>query len=267
MDQLAILIVEDETKLALTLAQALRLGSDGAYQVDTCESAEQAYPLLSANPYDVLISDYRLPGEDGLSLASNVQLERPETHTILITGYGSAELESHANRVTKGYLTKPFDMLDLLIMVQKVITPGEYVQGKAIKQSDLEEKSKRRILILEDDYGQRQIYLRALCKAGYAVDEAPTLQDARNLLDENDYAVVICDIQLGRERGIDLLADYRTRFDEAGTQVIMCSAYSQYRYLTDEAGVDYFLEKPVSLSTLMTIVSRLLSVDSNPSEN
>ena len=261
MDQLAILIVEDETKLASTLAQALRLGSDGAYRVDTCESAEQAYPLLEENPYDLLISDYRLPGEDGLSLAGNVQTVKPGTHTILITGYGSAELESNADRITRGYLTKPFDMLDLLIMVQKVITPGACNKGKAIKRSDLEEKNKGRILVLEDDYGQRQIYLRTLGNAGYTVDEAPTLGDAQNHLEQNDYALLICDIQLGRERGLDLLVKFRDQFKKAGTQVVMCSAHPHYRNLTEEIGVDYFLEKPVSLSTLMTMVNRLLSTN------
>ncbi|MGD2026649.1 MAG: response regulator [Anaerolineales bacterium] len=265
MNQLAILIVEDETKLASTLAQALRLGSDGAYRVDTCESAEQAYPLLEENPYDVLISDYRLPGEDGLSLAVNVQTDKPDTQTILITGYGSPELESHADRVTRGYLAKPFDMLDLLMMVQKVITPGEYIQGKAIKQSDLEEKNKGRILVLEDDYGQRQIYLRALRNAGYTVDEAPTLNDARKHLAKNDYALLICDFQLGRERGLDLLVKFRDQLKKAGTRVMMCSAHPQYRYLTEEIGVDYFLEKPVSLSTLITMVNRLLSTNRDKS--
>jgi DNA-binding response OmpR family regulator len=38
----------------------------------------------------------------------------------------------------------------------------------------------------------------------------------------------------------------------------MCSAYGQYRYLTEEMGADYFLEKPISLGTLLTLINRLM---------
>ena len=81
---------------------------------------------------------------------------------------------------------------------------------------------------------------------------------AKELLDRNEYDIFICDIHMGRERGTDLLSDYSEKLDKAKTQVVMCSAYGQYRYLTEEMGADYFLEKPISLGTLLTLVSRLV---------
>ena len=253
-----ILIVEDEYNLARTLAQALRLGSDNRFVVETCESTEAALPLLDANRYDVLISDLKLPGADGLSLITHVKNMYPEMHTILMTGFGSEEVETKADDLTEGYLTKPFDMLDLLLMVQKVIDPRVKNNGHAIKRKDLKEAVRQRILIMEDDFGLRRIYTKALKKSHYTVDEAPTIQMAKELLDRNEYDIFICDIHMGRERGTDLLSDYSEKLDEANTQVVMCSAYGQYRYLTEEMGADYFLEKPISLGTLLTLVSRLV---------
>ena len=80
----------------------------------------------------------------------------------------------------------------------------------------------------------------------------------RELLNENEYDIFICDIHMGRERGTDLLSEFSDRLDEANTQVVMCSAYGQYRYLREEMGADYFLEQPISLGTLLTLVSRLM---------
>lgn len=252
-----ILIVEDEKNLALTLAQALRLGSDGRYEVETSVSAELARSLLESKEYDVVISDLRLPGEDGLSLITFAKDKYPDTHTILMTGFGTEDVEAQADRSTEGYLTKPFDMLDLLMMVQKVVGPGAKKQGQAIKRDDLQKQRDHRILIMEDDLGLRRIYTKALKKSNYEVHEAPSVLAARQLLDKYEYEIFICDIHMGRERGTDLLSEYREKLNAAGTQVVMCSAYGQYRYLTEEMGADYFLEKPISLGTLLTLISRL----------
>lgn len=252
-----ILIVEDERNLARTLAQALRLGSENRFSVEVTDSTEAALPLLDANRFDVLISDLRLPGADGLTLITHVKNKYPEMHTILMTGYGSEEVESRADVITEGYLTKPFDMLDLLLMVQKVVDPHGKRNGRALKSKDLKEARSKRILIMEDDLGLRRIYGKALKKSYYQVDEAPTIQMARELLSQNEYDIFICDIHMGRERGTDLLSEFGDRLDAANTQVVMCSAYGQYRYMTEEMGADYFLEKPISLGTLLTLVSRL----------
>ncbi len=257
MDTQSILIVEDEQNLARTLAQALRLGSDGNFVVETCVSAEEALDLLSEKNYHVVISDLRLPGIDGLELITHVKTNYEDTHTILITGFGSDEVELQADQMTEGYLTKPFDMLDLLLMVQKVIDPNKKKNG-ALRRDDLKDDTPRRILIMEDDVGLRRIYGKALRKSHYQVDEAPTVQVARDLLTRNEYEIFICDIHMGRERGTDVLSEFSEKLEQVGTQVVMCSAYHQYRTLTEEMGADFFLEKPISLGSLLTLITRLM---------
>lgn len=261
MESIAILIVEDEENLARTLAKALRMGSDGHYTVETCPSAEEAVLLIEETPCQLVISDYQLPGRNGLDLIMQIKAENPDIHTILITGYGTQDLEAAADISTEGYLNKPFDMLDLLLMVQKVITHGKSKPGQALKQQDLERANHHRILILEDDHGLRQIFGRALRKSGYTVDEASTIQAARDQLNTGDYDIFICDIQIGRERGLDLLAEYHQKFDQTGTRVVLCSAYGQYRSRIEEMGVDFFLEKPISLTTLLTLADSITATE------
>jgi DNA-binding NtrC family response regulator len=265
MEKKSILIIEDERNLARTLAQALRVGLDRHFEVETCESGEEAFHKLYEKAYSLIISDLRLPGIDGLELITYIKRFFSDTNVILITGFGSDEVEARADQITEGYLTKPFDILDLLRMVQKVIDPRQKKNG-AFQKDDLTDDTPHRILVMEDDVGLRTIYGKVLRKSHYEVHEAPTVQSARDLLDKNEYKVFICDIHMGRERGTDLLSEFEVKLNEAGTQVVMCSAYGQYRTLTEEMGADFFLEKPISLGTFITLVNRLMDYKPIPSQ-
>ena len=66
-----------------------------------------------------------------------------------------------------------------------------------------------------------------------------------------------CDIHMGRERGTDLLRDYSSELFSSGTQVVMISGEARYRDMCEEMGVDFFLEKPVAMSTLVALADRL----------
>lgn len=261
MDTKNILIVEDEYNLASTLARALRLGSNGGFEVVVCESGEDAISRAANEKFDLVISDLRLPGIDGLEVIAQIIETSSNTRSILMTGYGNDEVERLANEHTDGYLPKPFDMLDLLVLVQKVIDKtGDLAPAKKEGNGKSDDMGTRpQVLIMEDDPGLRRIYSKALTKGSFDVHLAPTVKDAREALENNVYNIFICDIHMGRERGTDLLTEYKEKLTKNKTQVIMVSAYGQYRTLTEEMGADFFLEKPISLGTLITLIGRLIN--------
>ena len=113
------------------------------------------------------------------------------------------------------------------------------------------------ILIMEDDSGLRRIYSKALQRSDYQVDEAPTITAARELLKAKEYDIFVCDIHMGRELGTELVAEFGETLKESDTQVVMCSAHGEYRSQTKEMGVEYFLEKPVSLNKLLSLIHSL----------
>lgn len=121
-----------------------------------------------------------------------------------------------------------------------------------------QENGKKDVLIMEDDHYITNIYTKALTRVGYSFDIAKTMDQARVCLDQNAYRVFICDIHMGNERGTDLLPEYEEIFSENDTKVVMASAYGNYRILAKEAGADFFLEKPISLGTLFTLIDSLL---------
>lgn len=251
MEHKAILIVEDDEPFARTLAQALRIGAEEVFEVTVCNTAEEANRELGQKVFDLMIADHHLPGEDGLSLIKKAVQSHPDMETVFMTGSCSREVEDEARQAAGGYLGKPFDMLDLLLMVRQALS----LPAPAIGDTDGGSCSCR-ILILEDDDGLRRIYQKALGKADtYHVDLAATLDEARNLLDSGDYDILISDMRIGRDRATDLLKEYKARFETSGIKVVMCSAFGQYRHLPDD--VDHFLEKPISLDVLVSLVSEL----------
>ncbi|RME12183.1 MAG: response regulator [Ardenticatenia bacterium] len=118
---------------------------------------------------------------------------------------------------------------------------------------------KRRILVLEDDEDLRFIYARTMRRAGFEVREAATLADANRLIDNEHFDVVFFDIRLEGERSTDILRARAQELRKKGTYIIVISAESQYADLAEELGAHFFLVKPVELSSLVTLVERLLS--------
>ncbi len=109
-----ILIVDDEEKVVFFLRESLEeLGAD--FVVEAAGSGEEALEKIEAQPFDLVISDLRMPGIDGLELLERVKELSPETRLILITAYGSDEVEAGARRLEiYEYITKPFHVSDLI---------------------------------------------------------------------------------------------------------------------------------------------------------
>ncbi len=112
-----ILVVDDEEDLRTGIVEILTLEG---FEVHGVASAEEAQEMLSQTAYDVLITDNNLPGKQGVELLEETLARYPETVGIVITGYGT--IETAVQAMKKGaydYLTKPFKLVELSIMVRK----------------------------------------------------------------------------------------------------------------------------------------------------
>jgi DNA-binding NtrC family response regulator len=110
----SILIVEDEKNTRDGLARALRR----SYKIVLAENGQRALEILSERSIDVILSDVRMPGMDGMTLMKRALARSPQPVFILLTAYGSVE---HAVEAMKegadDYMTKPvhLDALELKI--------------------------------------------------------------------------------------------------------------------------------------------------------
>jgi DNA-binding NtrC family response regulator len=116
-----ILIVDDEKKVAFFLREGLE-GLGEGYEVTSTESAESALRELDSNSFDLVVTDFRLPGLNGLQLMERLRRSSPATRTILITAYGSDEVEAAAYKLrARRYLAKPFRIEDFVRTVRETL--------------------------------------------------------------------------------------------------------------------------------------------------
>jgi DNA-binding response OmpR family regulator len=125
--------------------------------------------------------------------------------------------------------------------------------GKTVSQSNLTD-----VLLLEDDFHTARAYSKVLAHADFSFDIAATLDEARVLLDSKTYNIFICDIQVGKDSGLDLLEEYHHKLEKLDTKIVVASAYGNYHYMTEELGTDFFLHKPVSLEVFLVLIKRLM---------
>ena len=117
MSALEILLVDDEPSIRLTVADVLR---DAGHSVTTASDGEEALNLIEDRPFDLVISDIRLPKAVGMTIFRRLRTERPMTGVILMTAY--ATVSDAVTAMKDGaldYLTKPFDVDEIKLRVDR----------------------------------------------------------------------------------------------------------------------------------------------------
>jgi two-component system response regulator FlrC len=89
--------------------------------VESCESAEAALQRLDTAHFDLLISDLRLPDINGLELIEQACQRSPGMRSILITAFGSPQIEEQARRLADAYVPKPFRLRDMIQLVRRIL--------------------------------------------------------------------------------------------------------------------------------------------------
>jgi signal transduction histidine kinase len=128
MQTLRVLIVDDEAGIRHSIARGLRgfavslpdLGVEARFEVDVAESGEAALERLEAEPFDVVLLDYKMEGMSGLKVLDRLQAMPGDRMVIMVTAFATIET---AVRATKSgafdFLTKPFTPAELRDTVRK----------------------------------------------------------------------------------------------------------------------------------------------------
>jgi DNA-binding NtrC family response regulator len=114
-----VLVVDDEERMASVVAMAL---ARAGYECETCTGGEAALAAVDARGADVVVTDWRMPGMDGIELLRRLHAKRPALPVILITAHGSVPSAVAAMREGAfDYLTKPFDNDELRALVGRAL--------------------------------------------------------------------------------------------------------------------------------------------------
>src|SRR5690606_34939080 len=133
-----LLLVDDDPSLLRLLT--LRLEGEG-YQVFSADSAETALTLLPKHSPDVVLSDLRMPGLDGMSLFDEIAKRYAGLPVVLMTAHGSIpEAVAATQRGVFGFLTKPLNHAELRDILHRAVRQS--VPEQAEWRSDIITRSK-----------------------------------------------------------------------------------------------------------------------------
>ncbi len=114
-----ILLIEDDASIVGGLKKELQ--AEG-YEVAVAERGDKGLAQAKAEPFDVVITDLKMPGLSGLELVEQLHAAKPKLPIILVTAFGTTDSAIEATKLgAYDYLLKPFDMAELLDLVAKSV--------------------------------------------------------------------------------------------------------------------------------------------------
>lgn len=134
-----VLIVDDEETLTWSMSKSLSKDRE-KYEVIVANNGKEALDQLKRNDIDLVISDIRMPDINGLDLLVRAKKEFPKIKFIIMTAYGSSDVQKEANR--RGavvYIEKPFEINEIRKIIIELIGKKKGFRGKveAIQLTDV----------------------------------------------------------------------------------------------------------------------------------
>jgi two-component system NtrC family response regulator len=135
-----ILIVDDEKNYLLVLEALL---ADAGYEVITCDNASEALEVSTSHDLDLVITDMRMPGVDGMEFLVQLRGLQPEIPVIMMTAYATVEKAVEAmKRGAFDYVTKPFKNEELILTIRKALEMHRLRQENRLLSQELQERFK-----------------------------------------------------------------------------------------------------------------------------
>ncbi|GAW28331.1 sigma-54 dependent transcriptional regulator [Carboxydocella sp. ULO1] len=133
-----ILVIDDEEHLRWILSKAL---NKTGYRVLTAATGQEGLKLVSEQMPDLVLLDLRLPDLDGITILKTIKKDQPQLPVIVITAHGTVETAIEAMKAgAVDYLTKPFDLDELKLVIERTLTLVELSQEVDYLRGELRER-------------------------------------------------------------------------------------------------------------------------------
>ena len=134
-----ILVVDDEPNYLIILSELLR---DEGYEVFTAGQGEEALQVVKETDLDLIITDMRMPGMDGMELLKTVKAGNPDLPVIMITAFGEVDKAVAAMQAGAfNYVAKPFNNDELLVSVRKALEHYAVIKENTRLRAEISERT------------------------------------------------------------------------------------------------------------------------------
>ena len=133
-----ILVLDDEEMIRDLLQETFQ---NKGYHVDTAMNGKEAMEIVNQKPYDLMVTDLRLPDVSGMKVLTTVKKKHPSIGIIMITAYGS--IKNAVKAMKKGafdYISKPFNLDEMELVVDKFFKYQNLVDENQYLRSELDKK-------------------------------------------------------------------------------------------------------------------------------
>lgn len=275
-----VLIVDD----SITVREMLSISFNKAgYLVEQARDGLEAWQKLRAGlPCDIVFCDIEMPRMNGLELLKNIQEDEflSEIPVAILSSRGADKHQKIAAELgASAYLIKPYVEKDLIDSAKRMVEGEVLLFGsskksiKASKRQEIEKpkeiqhhrQQKRKkapmVLIIDDSVVVREMLSMTFNKAGYQVEQARDGQDGWDKVSGGlPCDIILCDIEMPRMNGLELLA--RMQQDErlASIPVAMVTSRGaeKHRKIAADLGAKAYFTKPYLEEELLEATNRLI---------
>jgi len=234
-----LLVVDDDANLLELLKDTLvSIG----YKVDGASDGVKAMERLKHGEYDLMITDIKMPGMDGISLLKKARRYYPRLPVLFITGLDSPEIIGQAS--PDGLLAKPFRISHI----------EELIENALRGQAETAEQPLRRVMIVDDDDTFRKSLSDMLSAHDYITLAVSSAEEALRELQYDDIDAVVSDIKMPGMDGIALTKEVKQRHPDL--PVVLITGFLS----ASEAGLqaDGFLRKPFRVESIIRLLESVI---------
>lgn len=258
---LPVLVVDDHPTSRRVLEETLEqlgLQPQAVHDAETA-SIMMRYSVMANAPFRLAVIDAEMPNQDGWAFAKQVR-ENPEfadCPIILLVPAGHANAERNSDELLPNtwYFTKPAKVSELTEAIGEALGLHTQVEPESTKQSD-DDAVQMRILLVDDSPVNREVGTGLLEMSGYSVETANNGHDAIQLLERNEYDVVLMDLEMPELDGLSATRRIRDRerttFSRIPIIAMTAHAIDEVRDQCVAAGMDGYLTKPIQPQELFT---------------
>ena len=237
MGETNILVVDDLRSIRLTLGGILE---DKGHNVVTVEDGYQAIEAVRNTHFDVIFMDIKMPGINGVQTFREVKKIDPKAAVIMMTAYSVEDLVKEAlEEGAYAIIYKPFDIDRIIALIEELLC------------------EKTLILVVDDQFADRETLKAILEDKGYRVATATDGAEALQMVKERHYDIIFLDIRLPGMDGVETFEQVK-EIDPTAV-VIMMTGYTKEDLVERAAssGAYTCIYKPFDMEKVIALVGNL----------
>ncbi len=243
------------------------VAADGQAALDELRRA-----AASGAPYRLVLLDCMMPGLDGFAVAERLRATAglATTPVVMLTSSGQLGDIARCREVgIDGYLTKPINQSELLEAILRALGARRFVAETQLDTEPLVPGRRLKVLLVEDNPVNQKLAVRLLERLGNEVAVADNGGQAVAAATEQDFDLVLMDVQMPVMDGFEATAAIRARARGSGTRVpivaMTARAMKGDRERCLAAGMDDYITKPIDAAALRDALQRVCVIATSPS--